>query len=48
MRRIRERTRDMPGLRVEVQPVEQGPSVGKPIQIELRSRYRELLQPVMS
>ena len=48
IRRIRERTFDIPGLRVEVQPVEQGPSVGKPIQIELRSRYRELLQPVMA
>jgi multidrug efflux pump len=48
IRHIRERTFDMPGLRVEVQPVEQGPSVGKPIQIELRSRNRELLKPVMA
>jgi len=48
IRHIRERTFDMPGLRVEVQPVEQGPSIGKPIQIELRSRNRELLKPVMA
>ena len=48
IRIIRERTLDLPGLRVEVQPVEQGPSNGKPIQIELRSRYRELLKPAMA
>ena len=48
IRIIRERTLDLPGLRVEVQPVEQGPSIGKPIQIELRSRYRELLKPAMA
>ena len=48
IRHIRERTFDMPGLRVEVQPVEQGPSIGKPIQIELRSRDRGLLKPVMA
>ena len=48
MRIIRERTLDLPGLRVEVQPVEQGPSNGKPIQIELRSRYRALLKPAMA
>ena len=47
IRIIRERTLDLPGLRVEVQPVEQGPSIGKPIQIELRSRYRALLKPAM-
>ena len=48
IRIIRESTLDLPGLRVEVQPVEQGPSVGKPIQIELRSRYRALLKPAMA
>ena len=48
IRNIRERTVDIPGLRVEVQPLEQGPSIGKPIQLELRSRYRELLKPVMA
>ena len=48
IRHIRERTFDMPGLRVEVQPVEQGPSIGKPIQIELHSRDRGLLKPVMA
>lgn len=47
IRQIRERTVDVPGLRVEVQAMEQGPPVGKPIQIELRSRFRELLEPTM-
>ncbi|MEE4107974.1 MAG: efflux RND transporter permease subunit, partial [Halieaceae bacterium] len=47
IRDIRERTRDIAGVRVEVQAMEQGPPVGKPIQIELRSRYRELLEPAM-
>jgi multidrug efflux pump len=28
--------------------MEQGPPVGKPIQIELHSRYRELLEPAMA
>jgi hypothetical protein len=52
--RLRRHTRDPrthPGHRrgrVEVQAMEQGPPVGKPIQIELRSRYRELLEPAMA
>ena len=48
IRDIRERTADIAGVRVEVQPMEQGPPVGKPIQIELRSRYRQLLEPAMA
>ncbi len=48
IREIRERTADIAGVRVEVQAMEQGPPVGKPIQIELRSRYRDLLEPAMA
>ena len=44
---LRQRTTGFPGLRIEIQKLEQGPPVGKPIQIELRSRYRELLEPAM-
>lgn len=47
IRALRERTGGMAGIRVEVQKMEQGPPVGKPIQIELRSRHRELLEPAM-
>ena len=48
IRDIRQHTADIAGVRVEVQPMEQGPPVGKPIQIELRSRYRQLLEPAMA
>ncbi|MEM1112299.1 MAG: efflux RND transporter permease subunit [Pseudomonadota bacterium] len=48
MREIRERTEQLAGLKVEVQPIEKGPPVGKPIQIEFTSRERELLEPTMA
>ena len=48
IRELRERTRDIAGVRVEVKAEEQGPPVGKPVQIELRSRYRDLLEPAMA
>jgi multidrug efflux pump len=48
IRELRERTRDIAGVRVEVAAMEQGPPVGKPIQIELHSRYRELLEPALA
>ena len=48
IRELRERTEDIAGIRVEVQKMEQGPPVGKPVQIELRSRHRELLEPAMA
>jgi multidrug efflux pump len=48
IRDIRARTADIAGVRVEVKAMEQGPPVGKPIQIELRSRYRDLLEPAMA
>lgn len=48
MRQIRERTAHLAGIRVEILPEEQGPPVGKPIQIELTSRDRSLLEPAMA
>lgn len=48
VRELRERTQHMAGIRVEVAAMEQGPPVGKPVQIELRSRNRELLEPAMA
>lgn len=47
IRDLRERTANIAGLRVEVLAMEQGPPVGKPIKIELRSRHRDLLEPAM-
>jgi multidrug efflux pump len=37
MARIRERTDYLAGIKVEVQPLEKGPPVGKPVQIEFSS-----------
>ncbi len=48
MRQIRERTEQLSGIKVEVQPLEKGPPVGKPIQIEFTSRDRALLEPAMA
>ncbi len=48
MRLVRERTSRLAGIRVEVRPLEKGPPVGKPIQIELTSRDRSLLEPAMA
>lgn len=48
MREIRARTEPLAGIKVEVQPLEKGPPVGKPIQIEFTSRERELLEPAMA
>ena len=47
LRELRERTANFAGIGVEVSSMEQGPPVGKPIQIELRSRERELLEPAL-
>ena len=46
-REIRQRTADLPGIEVDVEPLEQGPPVGKPVQIELASRQRHLLEPAL-
>ena len=48
MRQVRERTAHLAGIRVEIAPLEKGPPVGKPIQIELTSRDRPLLEPAMA
>ena len=48
VRELRERTQHMAGIQVEVQAMEQGPPVGKPIQIELRARDRSLLEPALA
>jgi multidrug efflux pump len=47
-REIRQRTADLPGIEVDVEPLEQGPPVGKPVQIEVASRERELLEPALA
>ena len=44
---IRKRTADLPGIFVEVNPIEEGPPTGKPVQIELSSNTREALLPVL-
>lgn len=48
MREVRDRTEHLAGIRVEIQPLEKGPPVGKPIQIELTSSERALLEPAMA
>ena len=48
MQEIRKRTDHLAGIRVEMLPLEQGPPVGKPIQIEFTSRERDLLEPAMA
>ncbi len=45
---IRERTSDIVGVVIEVIELEEGPPVGKPIQIEFSSDYRELILPVVA
>ncbi len=48
MLEIRKRTEQLAGIKIEVQPLEKGPPVGKPIQIEFTSRDRALLEPAMA
>jgi len=48
MSMIRDRTESLAGIKVEVQPLEKGPPVGKPIQIEFSSKQRDLLEPAMA
>ena len=45
---IRERTRGIPGVAVEVQEMEQGPPVGKPISIQFSAKERALLEPAVT
>ncbi len=44
MNQIREDTKDIPGIHVEVQAAESGPPTGKPIQIQLSSDYPDALE----
>ena len=44
---IRERTLPLSGINVEIQKMEQGPPVGKPIQIQFSSHNRDLLEPAV-
>jgi len=44
---IRRRTADLAGIQIETREQEHGPPVGKPIQVQLRSRYPELLPPAI-
>lgn len=45
---IRERTSNFPGVAVEVEKQEQGPSNGRPISIQVSSKHRELLEPTIT
>jgi multidrug efflux pump len=44
---IRQRTGDIPGIIVEARKQEGGPPVGKPVQLQLSSRYPQLLEPAV-
>jgi multidrug efflux pump len=45
---IRTRTASLAGVSVEVKAMEQGPRIGKPIELEFRSRERKLLEPAVT
>ncbi len=45
---IRQRTAGIPGVAVEVQEMEQGPPVGKPISIQFSAKNRDLLEPAVT
>ncbi len=45
---IRDRTAPLAGISVEIQKMEQGPPVGKPIQIQFSSYDRKLLEPAVT
>ena len=44
---IRRRTADLAGIVVEVQQQESGPPVGKPVQVQVSSRFPDLLPPAV-
>ena len=48
VQQIRDRSAQFAGISVEVLPMEMGPPVGKPIQVELRSVNRALLEPALA
>lgn len=41
---IQQRLKDMPGLDIEITPMQEGPTQGKDLKIELSSRYPELVE----
>ncbi|PIP59141.1 MAG: MFS transporter [Verrucomicrobia bacterium CG_4_10_14_3_um_filter_43_23] len=45
---VQQRLNDVPGIIVELSTEEAGPPVGKPINIQLSSRYPELLEPAIA
>ena len=45
---IRDRTAPLAGIKVEIQSMEQGPPIGKPIQIQFSSYSRALLEPAVA
>ena len=45
LQEIRDRTADMAGLRIEAQKQKEGPPSGKAVQIEIGSRFPEILNP---
>ena len=48
LERVRERTQDMVGVQVELQPMDMGPPVGKDLQIELSSYNRDVIEPAVT
>ncbi|MGM0594106.1 MAG: efflux RND transporter permease subunit [Pseudomonadota bacterium] len=44
---VRRRTEDIAGIMIEVRKQEGGPPVGKPVQLQLSSRYPQLLEPAV-
>ncbi len=41
---VRERTRDIPGIIIDISKPDAGPPVGKPVQLEISARTQELLE----
>jgi multidrug efflux pump len=48
MAEVRHRVKDLAGIIIEVQQQESGPPVGKPVQVQLSSRFPELLAPAVA
>jgi multidrug efflux pump len=44
---VRQRTQDIAGIIIEARKQEGGPPVGKPVQLQLGSRYPQLLEPAV-
>lgn len=45
---VRQRTADIAGIIIETRKQEGGPPVGKPVQLQLSSRYPQLLEPAVA